>query len=289
MRPLKLIIFYLFLVFKVSTFSIVYSDDVSQRVKELWGEFAHTQTYYKIFQEGNKILKNSNSDSEKAEVQAMFGTVYYNQKMYRQAEKELKKALKYNPHSKSARWTISVVYFQTGRIKKGIDRLEKLTKDYPEDSELFWMLGDFYLENNQLDKAIYYLERKVDNDEAQRNTYNFTRVLGKLADSYRRKNNLEKAYKYAKEFLKYSPEEYLALLMFSEISIDLGKNREAIEKLDVIMANFDPGKEDYYLMGLAHYNLKEYAKARYYFGESLKLDENYSKALEYMKYLNKIQ
>ena len=182
-----------------------------------------------------------------------------------------------------------MVYFKTGRIKKGIDRLEKLTKDYPEDSELFWMLGDFYLENNQLDKAIYCFEEKVNDSEARRDTYNFTRVLGKLADSYRRKNNLEKAYKYAKEFLKYSPEEYLALLMFSELSIDLGKNREAIEKLDVIMANFDPGKEDYYLMGLAHYNLKEYAKARYYFGESLKLDENYSKALEYMKYLNKIQ
>ena len=289
MKPLKLLVIFIFLVFNISTFSEFYSNDASEFVKTIW-QLVDYKEYDRVFSEGNKIIENSENSSDISEIHAVFGFIYFTQKRYDLAEKELKKSLLYNPDLKSAQIVISLIYSETNRLKEGIKILEKTIENYPNDIQLLWNLGNFYALDGQFDKSIYCNKKILrDHENEFRNTPNFKLIFMNMIFIYDKKKDSENAYRYMNELLKYFPNDYESLLFSAKILIDFGDNRKAIEKLNIIMDNFYPEKEDYFVMGVAYFQLKAYNKAKYYFSEALKLDENYSEALEYMKYLNKAQ
>ena len=290
MKLLKLFVVFLFLIFNVSTFSLIYNDnEVSKFVKTMWQLFDYKE-YDRIFSEGNKILEISKNNSDISEIYTIFGFVYLRQNKYDLAEKEVKKALSYNPNSKSAQTVISFIYSETNRMDESIKILEKLVANYPEDVKLLWKLGEGYVLNRQFDKSIYCYEKILrENENILKNDSNIKIIFRNMIYIYTIKNDSENAYKYMDKLLEYFPNDYEALLLSAKLLINFGENEKAIEKLNIIMDNFYPEKEDYFVMGVAYFQLKAYNKAKYYFSEALKLDENYSEALEYMKYLNKAQ
>lgn len=288
MKTVRLLFIFLFLTFNLNSFSEIYDDNINQKNKDLWVKFYELQAYYEVFEEGIETLEISENLSTKAEIHSIFGAIFHKRTRYDLAEEELNKALNFNPNSKSAQWTISLVYSKTDRLEKGIKRLEKLAKEYPNDSQLLWVLGDLYFENKEFEKAIYNYEKIIGGVEVKKYEVEIKTLLENMIYIYMLKNDLENAHKYMNKFLNYFPIDYKALLLASEILMKLEKNREAIEKLDIVMDNFDPGKKYYFFMGQAYYNLKEYDKAKYYTNESLKLDENYGSALKLSSELNKI-
>lgn len=285
MRLFKLLV--LFMLLNISAFSEIYSDNISEEMKAMWIKTGENETYYDIFEEGNKILEESKDASDLAEVHAIFGFVYYKRQIYDWAEKELKEALRYNSNSKSARWLIAEVYSETGRVKKGIKTLERLSQEYSTDPMLLWMLGDLYFENKQLEKAINCYETVWQDTGIRESNPNINLLLRNLINLYVKKKDMEKSSHYIDVLLSYYPDDYATLLLISKFYINLGKNREAIEKLNIIKETFDSEKEVYYLLGAAHYNLKEYYKTKDYLEKALMMDENYNKALKLNSELKK--
>lgn len=286
MRLFKLLV--LFMLLNISALSEIYSDNINEEIKAMWIKTGESETYYDIFREGNEILEKSEDSSDLAEVHAIFGFIYYKRQRYDWAEKELKEALRYNRNSKSARWIIAEVYSETDRVKKGVKTLERLSLEYPTDPMILWMLGDIYFENKQEEKAINCYETVWQDTGIRESNPNINLLLRNLINLYVKKKNMEKSSHYIDVLLSYYPNDYATLLLISKFYINLGKNREAIEKLNIIRETFDSEKEVYYLLGGAHYNLEEYYKAKDYLEKALIIDENYSKALELNSELKKI-
>ncbi len=285
MKLFKLLV--LFTLLNISAFSEIYSDNINEEMKTMWIKTGESETYYDIFREGSKILGESKDSSDLAEVHAIFGFIYYKRQRYDWAEKELKEALRYNRNSKSARWLIAEVYSETDRVKKGVKTLERLSLEYPTDPMILWMLGDLYFEIKQEEKAINCYETVWQDTGIRESNPNVNLLLRNLINLYVKKKNMEKSSHYIDVLLSYYPDDYATLLLISKFYINLGKNREAIEKLNIIRETFDSEKEVYYLLGGAHYNLEEYYKAKDYLEKALMIDKNYSKALKLNSELKK--
>jgi len=187
-----------------------------------------------------------------------------------------KKALEIDPQSSVVMERLAETYAKSQRVPEAIAEAQKAIQADPNNAEPHRLLARIYVRNlgdlsvnsaqkQTIDKAIEQFNEilRLDPKDSQSALW--------LARLYRFENNPEKAEQTLRDVLKTDPENDGALEQLSQLLTDQGRTSDAIELLSKAAAN-SSSATIYDLLGDAHYQAHDYAKAEESYKEAVELD-----------------
>src|SRR5579862_3049137 len=253
-------------------------------------------------QDAQKAPKTAAGDAQNAQSKAAANAddkstdktadAYFNFTMGRSAEEEFelsgrtdyanqaidyyKKALELDPKSSVIIERLAETYAKSQRVPEAIAEAQKAIDADPNNPEPHRLLARIYVRNlgdlsanssqkQTIDKAIDQFNEilRLDPKDSQSALW--------LARLYRFENNPDKAEQTLRKILATDPENDGALEQLSQLLTDQGRTNDAIELLSKAAAN-SSSATIYDLLGDAHYQAHEYAKAEESYQEAVKLD-----------------
>lgn len=176
-------------------------------------------------------------------------------------------APKFNPLNKADS------LLKQNRVHDAIVEFKKLLEKNPRDPLLHFKLSEIYFSQNEVDQAVPHLEAILEN-----NLYNSEvdklDVLKKLADSYYKQDNIEKAFSAYVDIQRQYPGDFQSL--YHVAFITLGQ-----EEFDIAQRYFNRlvkhDSRDFDVMfgaGITSYQNQKFSEAAEYFIEAVALKPN---------------
>ncbi len=235
---------------------------------------------------------------------------YFNNENYFQALRYYKKLILMGVTDEKIYTNTSVSLIRLGYYKKAIEQLLKTEKEFFPSSEKYYLIAyayysEFKEDDNKedLDCAIIYLEKSLEYDSRNRNSYmllgkiyedngmyenarkwyrkalfedmdNTSEFYGLIANTYFKENKLDEALKYYDRALKNNKNYISAYYNIAEIykrKKEFGKAEEIFKKAIQISPNY---VTPYYQLGNLYFNKQDYDSAIDWYKKALEIEPN---------------
>jgi Flp pilus assembly protein TadD len=133
---------------------------------------------------------------EQVELLLARGRAHGQQRLYREAEADLRRALRLHPSHGPAHFELGLVLVRRGRASEAADAFGRAIACGPESAHTYTELAEALNQSGRLADAAAALERAVALDPAQPRAYN---LLGRVLDRLERSDEATRMYRRARE------------------------------------------------------------------------------------------
>ncbi|MFY9852343.1 MAG: tetratricopeptide repeat protein [Terracidiphilus sp.] len=199
----------------------------------------------------------------------VLGSYYQSQKRLADAEKQFDEAQALDIAAIEPRKARAGLYLAEGRKSDAEQVLLDAKRDMPHNPDAILALSNFYFMTGELDKSVaeyrsLYQERPAD-----------LQVKKKYVQLLIQAKRLDDARRLTDEMLKINPKDDDALVYRSQLQISSGDLTDALQTLQVVVANAHDNLEAHYALGVALQKQGNLERAEGEWREVLRLDPNY--------------
>lgn len=186
------------------------------------------------YQESIKELEKVIDKKHEASLYVSLSDAYLGLKQYDKAQEVLKKGITLFPKESYLHSSLGDLYIIQNKEQDAENEFKEALKLNPEETSVYYSYSDLLKKLKRYDEAFYYykklLEIEPDNDYS----------LYKLAEYYHDTSNNQEALSTVDKSIAINPRNYSRMLR-SKILINLSKDNEAINELNILLAE----KPDY--------------------------------------------